>query len=633
MAIADDLKLVQLAREPARELFPVLNRAAAMTPLVVLFAIVPGLLVLDCHAFSEWDAQWGLKSLAVLSADSFEDFVDPPATEIPVAVRWHPPLGTWLTSICLLLVDPSWASRLVLASYLATLALVVLTFVLVRRMLGARIGFLAAILLGCREQLLQQVLVPAPYSLGVVFALVTFWGFWGHLRKPTNLVSLRLLVGGIGLGLCLLAAGRLAIAVIAILLVHVLALRIGSGDTSRKNGHTTHRRLSPGGPALMSLLALVLTALSIGGWWQLMMSQRHGLEFLAVWIGGVNPVDSDANVSPDAFRHTEFAFGVLRLFVMSLVFSLGFALLGFWQACREIMTQPNSQRRQPLQFVVVWNVCGLIALYATQRFGFHSSEEFGFGFWQSFSLIPLIVLAAFGVDEVAQRRVAPPTFMAGMLLTTIALVLHFDLLHVAFFGWDRGTWIGVFLLGLLLTAGYRLHTYCRSSEINTRRLLAACTLLFVLADLIFGVISTRASAHEDHGVATLQRRLASIGDVSDCTLVTTAEPPLRLRYLIMSAWPQAKLSVVNRFEPVPDDRPEIAALDGHPQSHAATAPVNGTDAFGVASDRAAQSLHIVVVWGKDAVPLGSAKGVNPPLEPIDAPLFFGDRLVSIYHRN
>ena len=636
MAIVDDLQLVQLAREPARELFPVLNRASAMTPLVVLFAIVPGLLVLDCHPISEWDAQWGLKSLAIMSADSIEDFTDPPATEIPIAVRWHPPLGTWLTTICLLVVDPSWATRLVLSSYFATLALVVLTFVLVRQMLGARIGFLAAILLGCREQLLQQVLVPAPYSLGIVLALVTFWGFLGHLRKPSNLVSLRLLAGGSGLGLCLLAAGRLAIVVFAILLIHVLALGIGITDASHKNGRTTNRRSWVGGPALISLLVLALTAISIGGWWQLMMSQRHGLEFWSVWISGTNSVNSGFEVSPDAFLHTESAFNVMQILVMSLVFLLGFSLLGFWQACREMFTQPESQRRQPLQFVVAWSVCGVITLYTTLRYGLLSGGEFDFGLWQSFSMIPLIVLAALGVDEVSQRRVAPSAFIGSVLITTAALTMHFDLLHAVLPRWDRGTWIGWLLLGLLLglllAVGYRVHAYCRSAEIYNRRLLATCTLLLVSADLIFGVISIRASAREDHGVASLQRRLASIDNVSECTLVTADEPPLRLRYLIKSAWPQAELRIVNRFERILDDHSEITSSNARPREHNSSDPADGVDARIRVSVQNEHSLHIVIVWGIDAVPLGSATGNTPPLEPLDAPQFFDERLVSIYRR-
>ena len=100
----------------------------------------------------------------------------------------------------------------------------------------------------------------------------------GHLRHGEDLVSIDLLVGGISLGLCLLAGGPLAFVVVAALLVLVLGHFEPPPDPRRatavRRGHVWS-----GWPAFRSLGVLVATAFAAGGWWELMMLYSYGGQF------------------------------------------------------------------------------------------------------------------------------------------------------------------------------------------------------------------------------------------------------------------------------------------------------------------------------------------------------------------
>src|SRR5689334_12961975 len=105
-----------------------------------------------------------------------------------------------------------------------------------------------------------------------------FWGFFGHLRRGDDLVSIDLLVGGISLGLCLLAGGPLALCVALVL----LGLVGSESESSSRNARTSvaRRRFSAGWPALRSWAVLMATAFAAGGWWELMMVYSYGGDFV-----------------------------------------------------------------------------------------------------------------------------------------------------------------------------------------------------------------------------------------------------------------------------------------------------------------------------------------------------------------
>ena len=75
MIVVDDARLLQLAAHRAKDAFPILERAASLTPLVLVLTFLPGIVALQAATLSERDAQWRLKGLEVSTVPSIFDAV------------------------------------------------------------------------------------------------------------------------------------------------------------------------------------------------------------------------------------------------------------------------------------------------------------------------------------------------------------------------------------------------------------------------------------------------------------------------------------------------------------------------------------------------------------------------------
>jgi 4-amino-4-deoxy-L-arabinose transferase-like glycosyltransferase len=342
MATVEDAELIRLAAGERRELFPVLGRVGSLTPLVVLLAALPGIYALLVHqGIDEVGARWGLKALALLQAGGVEQAV---STINADPLRWQNPLGTWLTALAMLLFGSQLGLSLVLVEYLSHAALVGVSFLLVRSLFGARTAFWATLLLGSHGPLLEQVVNPMPNSLGLCWGLATFALFLRHLEQTSNVVSWALLFAGISLGLCLLSGGPLALAVSAVLLLHVLALR-GEHVTKRRGEAVVRKKVWVGWPALKSLGALLLTAFAVGGWWMLMMSSQYGVEFRVGWFTGA-AAGQTQDVALGPLLSGEWLANVANRLFELLGLLGGFALLGLWRIIRDSLGKDDESRQR-----------------------------------------------------------------------------------------------------------------------------------------------------------------------------------------------------------------------------------------------------------------------------------------------
>ena len=277
MTIVDDAKLEQLAARRPKDLFPILERSASLSPLLVVLTFLPGIVALESASIDELDAQWRLKSLEISTASSVIDVVDPSGISQP-DLKWQPPLGSWIAAGAVHLPGPIGSHGLELVDYLSAASLVPASFFLATRLLGRRIGFITAVLVALHTTFLEQHQNATPHGLAILTAMGAFWGFLGHLRHGEDLVSIDLLVGGISLGLCLLAGGPLAFVVVAALLVLVLGHFEPAPDPRRATA-VRREHLWSGWPAFRSLGVFVATAFAAGGWWELMMLYSYGGEF------------------------------------------------------------------------------------------------------------------------------------------------------------------------------------------------------------------------------------------------------------------------------------------------------------------------------------------------------------------
>ncbi len=545
MAIVDDSQLVRMAAQPARPLFPILDRSGAMTPLIVLLAILPGLYALAHQSLNDADALWGMKSLEVLSAPDIGGVVDPGGIHPDVPLRWQPPLASWLTTLAMLLVGGRQPASLVLVSYLSTVGMIGMLFVLCRRLAGPRFGFWIALLAACHGPLLHQVQTPAPHSLAMLLVLVVFWGYLSHVLDSSDVVSFKLLLGGIAWGLCLLAGGPLALAVLVPLLIYVLGLR-QEDRRSQPEEPENARRIWSGRPALGSLLLLVLMGTAIGGWWILMMSWRHGAEFWAGWLTG--PAYAVDNPSQRVmWREASVVVAVaVERFVTIMGVLFGPWLLGLWRACREVFASTQPTRRRWLGFLIAWTVCGLAVWFSWMRdsAGIAPRAEL----WQGFVLLPSIAIAAFGIEEIARRRA--DVLLVAVLVCVPLIAIHWTELA----SWTKTVerWPSWWTLGLtvslLIVAGWRLRACCRDHDQRQRRVVTLLIAVLLVANAGAGFRSIQLSNEDDRAMSVFREQLTPIGNVDRCTLLAMRNMPTRLRFLLGSLWPDAVLDEQDSWE-------------------------------------------------------------------------------------
>ena len=143
MDVVDDVWLLELAREPIRELLPSARRAAAIKPLVVLLAFLPGLLVFRHPTLDQETASVGLRALEISSGASPLEWFVAAGNESPTHGTPLAPLVSLLTAISLRIELLSSESRLLLVSYGSSVLLLLSLFSFAAKLAGSRFGFAA----------------------------------------------------------------------------------------------------------------------------------------------------------------------------------------------------------------------------------------------------------------------------------------------------------------------------------------------------------------------------------------------------------------------------------------------------------------------------------------------------------
>lgn len=549
----DDRLLMQLAVEPARPLFPVLHQAAAMTPLVVVIALLPALFAVVNRRLTEPSALWGLQSLKCLAAADLNEFVDPDGSAATAPLKWQPPLMNWLTAAGLHFLGSAREVSLVAAAFLCTAALVAAGYGFGCRLGDERLGLLTALLLACHPEILKLAQEPVPYAAGLLFALICLWGFLSHQGQATAPASLSLLVAGIALGLCLLACGPLALAVLATLLLFVSAMRIGTLLRARR-GRPAGLLLHAQGHSFRALAILAATAFAVGGWWELMMGSRYGDEFWQAWIWWM-PVAKTGTLA--AARQPDL--GTWRQFHELVTPLAWLSLLGFHDILRGFF-HPQAEPGKPGRGLpIVWTLVGgglwmfLAAL--------NSVTPAAMGLGQLFVVVPLILLAAVGLLAIIDRRVSCVVAIPLALCSVIEILMtagqspRADQTVASFTSGVDWAMIAPPLASGVIAA-VLLGWVVRDSEPLRRSMLAGLVLMILGGSCVRGAVSLQRATPDDRELAALRAILLKLPDVRQSTLVSvessapeSTESPAQLRYLLRSLWPEAVFSQADSWEP------------------------------------------------------------------------------------
>ena len=533
-AVRDDSELLQLAAPPVKDLLPSLQRVDVWQPLLVVLAMLPGLHALQSRELADADAAWGLRALTVVQATNPVDRILPGLYIGNVPHVCQPPLGTWLTAVSM--ASGKWAAplSLVLPSYLAAGVLLLLMGFLTAQVADARTAIFAVVVLSLHGLHLRLVQIPAPVGLSLLLAVACMTIFLSHLRQCETTLSLRLLAAGISLGLCLLAGGLLAGGVVVVLLLTVLAgHRTTRGSrlrpAARRRGSTLRR--------LGSLGVLCLTAFAVGGWWPLIvMSERPG-EFAATWFpqwvtSGEQPA---ALATPlTLFHRLMFPTGILT------------GLICCGVRCSLTRDRRRSAERSGFttfpvgrHVLMSWLVtaaAGVLLVGDSLQAG-----RAGSGVWSAFWMLACVLAAARGVEGIVSREVGTGEALGWMAVTAVTLPLQagglFD--NVPLPG-PPGVLPAVLLVCLAAACSLWCWLMAPSRrELAARRVLPGILCLHLLGNAILGHKLVEQSDIDGRDLVHFHESLEGLRFAQNCRLVADREPPLRLKYVIRSVFPQA----------------------------------------------------------------------------------------------
>jgi hypothetical protein len=282
-------------------------RSAMFFPLVVLVAVLPGLVALNCWDLTPPGPWWGLRALAVVDGLVIDQI--PAAREIlPLgesaafrAVAFQPPLYAWLAAIGLMMsvdLDPL-AS--VLPSYAAGVLVVILVYLHGRLWRGGGLGLAAAVLVGFNPSLLLRMQEATPTTLAAAGAVGTLLCYGWHER--VGMASrgqwtwggpvFWAIGGGVSLALTLLAVGGFGLIAIPVVVLHqfFLGAETPAGPAARARSRSRSWAWIRN-PGLRNGLFAVAIAMVLALPWHIWMVRIHGWEAVLAlqilpwtWVG------------------------------------------------------------------------------------------------------------------------------------------------------------------------------------------------------------------------------------------------------------------------------------------------------------------------------------------------------------
>ncbi|MFI5456428.1 MAG: hypothetical protein ACHRXM_13345 [Isosphaerales bacterium] len=550
------------AAAPAQPLVRPAPRSAMVFPLVVLVAVLPGLAALNAWDLTPPGPMWGLRGLAVLDGLVLDQM---PAAEAikPIqeaaafrAVAYQPPLYAWMEALGFWLSADRNPLLSVLPSYVAGALAVVLVYLHGRLWRGAGLGLTAAVLVGFNQNLLMRMQEATPTTLVLCGLLAALLGYGWHQRvtaesaRPWWLAGpvVWAVMGGLALGLALLALGGLALIAVPIVLLHQYYLRAASVPSShraRARSWWLSRRNSPG--LVDGLLALAV-ALLVSLPWFLLMIGSHGWGAVAA-----------LGVPPDGLLADHQLSLLPRLIVLAPV-TLPLGLFGAVRAIRSaLVDESNTRETVGGSLWVVW-----LAVAALVPVVWPSGPRSAFDL---VLLVPLSLLAAQTIADLVNRRVSVRTLI-GLAPATAMSVAWWasddlseavgDVIHGRA---DAATALGLHLALDLVVASVwivrALYRWARHRDDRQRWILAVFLLVVLFILVVGGLLEVLFRHSETRDLLSLRTMI----------LRRNRDVPFRTVAVVGFAWPAAARSGVDKAvdRPLPGGRLRFILRTALPQ--------------------------------------------------------------------
>jgi hypothetical protein len=546
LAAVNDAELIELYNAGHSELFPALRREGALTPLVVLLAVLPPLFALVNDGINSADARWGLESLTLVSSPTVETVVSRGGS-LDAHPAWQQPLAAALTTLSLRIPGLSMPFALALVPFVCTIGVVLIWHAMCRDLAGPRFAIWSTALIACHGPFLVHVQSAAPALLILLLVLIAFWAFVSHVRSVDGVVSVQTLIGGVSLGLCLLVSGLAAIAAVAVCVLLAVALQMDAGKTDANGNGETRSQMRGRWTALKSAGVLALTAVAVGGWWVMMIAAKHGPEFWVTWLGFDQMAAADkVGGHRGGVEPTVTAF--FRLIdLMGVLFVP--ALYGAWCVVRGLLWQRETSQRFPLQFLAAWLLCG----FAIWGVRLHVPSEF-VGVWDLFVMLPLVGCAALTIEQIVVRRLRP-VLAAWLVCLAVVLPQWAVAVHpTSSTGFFHDVWgSGIFIVGCfsafailsvwLLINARRYDTYQQVCLVGLLITLGLANTVHGLQGMWLAEDDRRST----YSLTEFHASLLRLEDVGAQILITDAAAPPDVEFVIRKARPDLSLETMQNW--------------------------------------------------------------------------------------
>lgn len=544
MAVVNDAELIELYNAGHSELFPALRRDGVLTPLVMLFAVLPPLFALVNDGISPADARWGLESLALLSSPDIETMVSHGGS-LDSHPAWQQPLAAALTALSLRIPGLSMPFALAFVPFVCTIGIVLIWYAICRDLAGPRFAIWSAVLIACHGPFLMHVQSAAPALLILLLVLCAFWGFASHVRYVDGALSVRTLIGGVSLGLCLLVSGLAAIAVVAVCVLQAVAMQLDGGKADTNGNGEIRAQMRGQWSALKSAGVMALTAFAVGGWWVMMIAAKHGPGFWVTWLG-IDQIAAADDLGGNSGGGVESAVtACFRLVdLMGVLFVP--ALYGMWRVVRGLLWQQEKSRRFPLQFLAAWLICGFTIWGVRYRV----PSEF-VGVWDLFVMLPLVGCAAVTIEQIVVRRLRP-VFAVWLVCLAVVLpqwAIAFRTTSPSGFfdsAWGSGIFaVSCFSAFAILTVWLLMNA--RRNDTYQQACLVGLLIILGVANAVHGlqeVWMTEDDRRSTHSLMEFHASLLQLESVDAQILITDVAAPPDIEFTIRATRPGVSLETM-----------------------------------------------------------------------------------------
>lgn len=604
----EEAELLRRAAAPRIEWFPVSRHAAALQPLIWLLACVPILVALLQTPWSEESAQWGLRSLRLLTATTWGEFLDPGDSLPDGPLNMEPPLMTWISAGTLYCLGPSHLASVILPAVICVFGYVIVAYSISYSLGGAWLGLLTAILVATHRYTHHLVHLPTSTTLGLLCSSISLWSFQRHIDGKATVWSGWLLMGGMALGCCFLSNGPLTLATLFISALYV--------STVPKCG-TLLRRIVPlnrkAGCAdwrsWKSFTIWVTLGILIGGWWPIMMSVLHGSAFWTVWLAliaepqsvlvQIDRVDDWAEQSKIWFRATAELMPLMS----------GFVVLGCFRIWRIVWKNQEPAQRRAQYFLMLWSIVAVVlwqfSLLGLDLLFLKRST------WTGFLVLPASMLAAGGLLEIGERRAGFGAALNAYGFGVFITVWRYRglWLDVSKF-WNQFAlvaWLAV-LFGLCFWLTFR---FIFGHELRQRGLVRVGIWSLLLIHCAWGIellplsLEPRSPSGQQPllqfwtDLRNWRAKHSESGSSTGELVLMTSDRSQRLQYVVQSVWPHRSFKRVSSWDAIP---PQI--------------PNSGS--------------RVIVTYGSQDLLLPSASTSQSPLVPIIASRIYREGELTAY---